>query len=219
MDADLVSRLGFGAARAFADTPPPLVGRVLQRRVVIYSRDEPARVRFESRRLRGFLDFQIRAEPLDRAVLERADADLRCLHEMAQTPLGDVIDDLDRLDAVKYRFVTAIEGLIDAAHHVIASERLRAPTTYADAFAVLGEAGLLDGALAATAQEIARFRNLLVHGYAEVDDERVVTLLMTRLDDLDALRKALGIRHHRRPGQAVQDARGGGALPRPALGA
>lgn len=127
-----------------------------------------------------------------RAILERVDIDLRRLHDMAKTPAGDLLDDLDRLDAVKYRFVTVIEGLIDAAHHVIASEGLRAPRTYADAFAALGEAGLLDEPLAATAQEIARFRNLLVHGYAEVDDDRVVTLLMTRLDDLDALRRALG---------------------------
>lgn len=49
--------------------PLPLVGRALQSRIVIYSRDEPARVRFESRRLREFLDFQIKAEPLDRLLL------------------------------------------------------------------------------------------------------------------------------------------------------
>ncbi|MGH8902984.1 MAG: type VII toxin-antitoxin system HepT family RNase toxin [Egibacteraceae bacterium] len=102
-----------------------------------------------------------------------------------------LIHELDRLDAVKYRFGTAIEGLIDAAHHLISSERLRAPSTYAEAFVVLGEAGFLDHELAGTAQEIARFRNLLVHGYAEVDDERVIGLLATRLGDLDALRTAL----------------------------
>ncbi|MGH8929707.1 MAG: HepT-like ribonuclease domain-containing protein [Egibacteraceae bacterium] len=37
----------------------------------------------------------------------------------------------------------------------------------------------------------ARFRNLLVHSYAEVDDERVVNILMTKLKDLDRLRAAL----------------------------
>lgn len=51
------------------DAPLPLVGRVLQRRIVIYSRDEPARVRYESLQLRQFLDFQIKAEPLDRLLL------------------------------------------------------------------------------------------------------------------------------------------------------
>jgi uncharacterized protein YutE (UPF0331/DUF86 family) len=35
---------------------------------------------------------------------------------------------------------------------------------------------------------MARFRNLLIHGYLRVDDRRVVEILRTRLDDLDAFR-------------------------------
>ncbi|MGH8885671.1 MAG: HepT-like ribonuclease domain-containing protein [Egibacteraceae bacterium] len=95
-----------------------------------------------------------------RAILERVDRDLRRLRDLSATPAEVLIDEQDLLDAVKYRFVTAIEGLIDAE-------------------------------VAATAADIARFRNLLVHGYAEVDDERVVTILITKLDDLDRLRAAL----------------------------
>jgi predicted nucleotidyltransferase len=38
---------------------------------------------------------------------------------------------------------------------------------------------------------IARFRDLLVHRYAEVDDEQVIEVLTTRLGDLEAVRAAL----------------------------
>lgn len=38
---------------------------------------------------------------------------------------------------------------------------------------------------------MAGLRNLLVHGYAEVDDERVVAILKDRLDDFDRLRRRL----------------------------
>jgi uncharacterized protein YutE (UPF0331/DUF86 family) len=38
---------------------------------------------------------------------------------------------------------------------------------------------------------MARFRNLLVPGYAEVDDRRVLQVLRDRLDELAALRRAL----------------------------
>jgi uncharacterized protein YutE (UPF0331/DUF86 family) len=42
---------------------------------------------------------------------------------------------------------------------------------------------------------MARFRNLLVHGYADVDDERVVaTLQGDRLDDLTSFRQQLAAR-------------------------
>ena len=40
-------------------------------------------------------------------------------------------------------------------------------------------------------QDMARFRNLLVHGYLNVDDERVVEILRTRLGDLETFRTSL----------------------------
>jgi predicted nucleotidyltransferase len=45
--------------------PLPVLARVIRERLVLYSRDEPARVRFESRSLREFFDFEIHARPLD----------------------------------------------------------------------------------------------------------------------------------------------------------
>ena len=46
------------------------VGRVIQQRRVLYSCDEPARVRFESLKLRQFLDFELVMGPLDRRFLQ-----------------------------------------------------------------------------------------------------------------------------------------------------
>ncbi len=41
----------------------------------------------------------------------------------------------------------AIEVCVDISNHMIADRALRVPTTYADAFEVLSEAGLLDATL------------------------------------------------------------------------
>jgi uncharacterized protein YutE (UPF0331/DUF86 family) len=49
----------------------------------------------------------------------------------------------------------------------------------------------LDSGAAADLRDTARFRNLLVHGYAKVDDTRVVEILRDRVDDLAAFRIAL----------------------------
>jgi predicted nucleotidyltransferase len=51
------------------DAPLPLRGRVVKERVVIYSRNEPVRVEFESLTLWEFFDFQIHARPLDERFL------------------------------------------------------------------------------------------------------------------------------------------------------
>lgn len=38
---------------------------------------------------------------------------------------------------------------------------------------------------------MARFRNLLVHGYLEVDDSKVIEILSTRLIDFEAFKAAI----------------------------
>jgi uncharacterized protein YutE (UPF0331/DUF86 family) len=85
--------------------------------------------------------------------------------------------------------VIALEACIDAGEHLIAGKLLRPPETYADVLASLGEAGIVDQADVPTLQAMARFRNLLIHGYATVDDRRVIEILRTRLGDFDAFRR------------------------------
>ena len=126
-----------------------------------------------------------------RQMLDRLGVEIDALRRLARLDTGELLRDDDLLAAVKYRFIVAIEVCIDVARHVVASEGLRAPLDYADAFAVLADAGLLDPAIAAELRDTARFRNLLVHGYAKVDDTRVVEILRDRVDDLAAFRTAL----------------------------
>jgi len=53
------------------DAPLPLLGSILRERVVISSRDEVARVRFEGGTRSMFFDFDIHARRLDRELLAR----------------------------------------------------------------------------------------------------------------------------------------------------
>ncbi|MBI5627629.1 MAG: DUF86 domain-containing protein [Candidatus Rokubacteria bacterium] len=84
----------------------------------------------------------------------------------------------------------AIEVCVDVATHVIADRGLRVPATYAEAFDVLGEGGLLDPGLRAEMVRMAGFRNVLVHEYTRVDPEIVVRILQGHLDDLARFRTA-----------------------------
>jgi uncharacterized protein YutE (UPF0331/DUF86 family) len=126
-----------------------------------------------------------------RQMLDRLGIELDALRRLARRDAQELLRDDDLLAAVKYRFIVAIEVCIDVGRHVVASEGLRAPLDYADVFAVLADAGLLEPVIAADLRDTARFRNLLVHGYAKVDDTRVVEILQERVDDLAAFRTAL----------------------------
>ncbi|MGH7543459.1 MAG: type VII toxin-antitoxin system HepT family RNase toxin [Gemmatimonadota bacterium] len=93
--------------------------------------------------------------------------------------------------ASKYLLVTTIEDALAVANHIIASEGYRSPADYADALRVRGERGILEAALGRRLEAMARFRNLLIHVYGQVDDERVHRYLREDLADLDAFAAAV----------------------------
>ncbi len=87
-----------------------------------------------------------------------------------------------RLDAATYLLVTTVEAAVDSAQHVVASEGWGAPGSNAEVFRLLQREGVLSDA--APLVSAVGLRNVLVHGYADVDDDRVVEALsdLSRLD-------------------------------------
>jgi uncharacterized protein YutE (UPF0331/DUF86 family) len=121
-----------------------------------------------------------------RILLQRIEARCRRLEGYAALSMEEYLTDAERVDASKYLLVTAIEDALSAANHVIAAEGYRPPSDYADAFRSLAESGVLASGLSDRLQAMARFRNLLVHTYADVDDRRVHGFLRHDLGDLRA---------------------------------
>ena len=117
-------------------------------------------------------------------LLSRVRADVTVLSGLAAELRSGQLEPAS-LDAVKYRFITAIEGCARIAHHVVAAEGWAAPESNADALRELGEHGVIDRSSTESMARAAGFRNVLVHQYAEVDDDAVVGNLR-RLGDLDA---------------------------------
>jgi uncharacterized protein YutE (UPF0331/DUF86 family) len=77
------------------------------------------------------------------------------------------------------------QNAIDVATHLCAAAG-RDVSDYASAIDVLASLGVLPGAFAARFRGVAGFRNVLVHGYLEVDPVRVHAALTGRLDDFVA---------------------------------
>lgn len=87
--------------------------------------------------------------------------------------------------AVERFLQVAIQACIDVATHILASRAVPIPDEYAQAFLQLGDEGLLPQDLAERMASAARFRNVLVHAYTDVDAALVFAGL-GRLDDLEA---------------------------------
>ena len=58
-------------------------------------------------------------------------------------------------------------------------------------FKVLKEEEVIGKELATRLEDMARFRNLLVHRYGEVDDKRVLELIKHNLKDIEEFEKAI----------------------------
>ena len=78
-----------------------------------------------------------------------------------------------------------IEKVIDIGNHFISFYRWREPEGYRDLFHVLHENGVIPKAHLASFQNMASFRNMLVHRYEKTDNEVVYGIFKKHLDDFD----------------------------------
>jgi len=99
--------------------------------------------------------------------------------------------DADARDIACYRLLLAIEAALALCYHLSARRLKRVPDDYAGCFAGLSRAGIISDDLSTRLQQMARFRNLLVHVYWDVDFDRVFDVLETDLDDLRVFARAV----------------------------
>ena len=129
------------------------------------------------------------ARMVNRVLLERILADIKSnVKELRDA--NDITWDIYRTDVRARRFVErtlhiTIEGCIDAAQHIISDGEMREPTSYRDTFAVLTENNILSPEDLSRFENIASFRNLLVHYYEKVDSEVVYEIFRNNLSDFD----------------------------------
>lgn len=116
-------------------------------------------------------------------LLQRLGEQIAILRDRAEEDRTLLIADEARLSGTKYRFITAVEAMLDVAHHILASELWGPAEDSADAVRILARRGVLNDVLAERLAQATGFRNVLVHGYVDVDD----TVVIESLDDLDEL--------------------------------
>jgi len=108
-----------------------------------------------------------------------------CVRELQSLARPEAI----RADVREERFVEhtlqiAIQAALDVASHIVSDDRLGEPETNRALFDLLARAGKLPADLAATLRDLAGFRNVIVHGYQDVDLAVVEDVLRNHLGDL-----------------------------------
>jgi uncharacterized protein YutE (UPF0331/DUF86 family) len=109
---------------------------------------------------------------------------LELLGKIAKMPMDEFLKDKILIGSAKYYLQVSIECCLDVANHIIAAERYRVPQDYADSFKVIEEQDLVPEDLGKRLQQMAKFRNRLVHLYGTIDDSNVHKYINKDVNDL-----------------------------------
>ena len=118
-----------------------------------------------------------------------------CVRELRQLSQPERIEhDIREERFVAHTLQIAIQAVLDIASHIVSDERLGEPRTNGELFDLLRQHGWLLPALADTMRQMVGFRNIVVHGYANVDSRIMRDIVENRLDDLLAFAAAISTR-------------------------
>ena len=85
----------------------------------------------------------------------------------------------------------AVEACLDIGQHIIAQEGFRMAKDNKDVFVVLSEENIVPPELLPSLIAMAKFRNLIVHDYARIDNQVIFNILKSRLGDLTGFAQAI----------------------------
>jgi len=121
--------------------------------------------------------------------LDIIDRNLRFLEEMKTLSPDQFVESYKDVQAAKYSLLEIMEACIDIANYIISVKGFRRAEEYSDMFKVLKEEEVIGKELAIKLEDMARFRNLLVHRYGEIDNRRVLEIIKHNLKDIEEFEK------------------------------
>jgi len=121
--------------------------------------------------------------------LERLQGYVKILDSYKKYSIRDISEDFTLRGAIERYLEVSLECCIDIGEMIISSRGLRKPETYKEVIEILGEESILPERFAERFAEAAKFRNILVHMYADVDVKKVYEILQNNLEDFDEFAK------------------------------
>jgi len=111
------------------------------------------------------------------------------LYDIAKIDLKTFQHDILYKAAAERLLQVSIETCLNIGNHIIASMSWRNPNDYADIFKILGENDVIPKEFSEKMVEMAKFRNLLVHLYWEIDPKVEFEFLKSDLNDFELFAK------------------------------
>jgi uncharacterized protein YutE (UPF0331/DUF86 family) len=134
-------------------------------------------------------------DPLENDILKRLfdelDRALEKLKDLSRLSKNQLLEHYGNIDAAKYNFIVAIGAGIDICNRIIAKENFGYPQEYAEVIKIMEERKVFNEDLATHWVEMVKFRNLLVHLYWKVENEKLYDYLKNNLRDFEEFKSAI----------------------------
>lgn len=125
---------------------------------------------------------------IDRDVIEAKfdiiEKNLKFLNEYKTKETSEIEKDYRDMQAIKYSLFEVTEACIDIANHIIAVKGFERAEEYSKMFLILSENEVISKELGKELAKMAKFRNLLIHRYVEVDVEKLLEIIKFHLKDV-----------------------------------
>jgi len=110
---------------------------------------------------------------------------VNALRELRPLTYNEFVREHVLVGSAERDFQIAIQAALDIGSLILADQRAMIPKRYSDIFPALAEISVLPAGFAQKLVGMAKFRNVLVHLYLEVDLKRVYRYLQENLDDFE----------------------------------
>lgn len=117
---------------------------------------------------------------------------VNALRELGEAPLEEFVSTFFLHAAAERGFQVAIQSALDIGAILLSEAGTDMPAEYRDIFPKLAEIGVVPESLASRLVAMAKFRNVLVHLYLEIEAERLYQYIQHNLDDFDQFAQYVG---------------------------
>ena len=100
-------------------------------------------------------------------------------------------DDERNLLSIKHLLLQSIEACGNICVHILAKKIFKVPSSFSDCFEILHHSKVIDKNLSEKLRKMARFRNILVHRYWEVEDKKILEYARNNIEDFDKFLKSI----------------------------
>jgi uncharacterized protein YutE (UPF0331/DUF86 family) len=134
---------------------------------------------------------------MEQAIIKRRLAELqknlKALQDLQPLGFEELFRSTEKIWAVEHGLQISIQIVLDIGNHLLAQRGENDINDYADILTRLGVVGILPLEFSLKIRQMAGFRNLLVHEYAQIDLKEVHRVLQENLSDFETFGKCVEV--------------------------